>query len=426
MKIKLIFIILISIIFISQAALGNNYNEDFHKSDFMKLNEEPIPDFIWTPQWPNITTTVTFNASGSYDPDGYISEYSWDFTGDGLPDETGVEVKWSWDEEGYYPIRLSVCDDMLLCNGTSKNIRVVNSTPVADFSWSPYNPNVNQEVTIDASDSFDPDGLIATYYWDYDDDPDWDTAGGEEDKIITYSWESQGTYTITLKVEDSDLNYEVINKSISIIDNNPPFIPNNPTPTNGETDVPINIILNWKGGDPDPNDSVTYDIYFGSIPPLEKIESNQSETSFDPGELKNDLTYYWNIISWDNHNTKTIGPSWHFTTSSKIDETPPYVKIISPSSGLYLFNQKIMNLTTKIIAIGPIDIIIDAYDADSNINYIEYEFVRLPTFITGEIYDEPYQITLDTISAGRWFITITAYDNAGNEEKDNIEIWKFL
>jgi hypothetical protein len=79
-----------------------------------------------------------------------------------------------------------------------------------------------------------------------------------------------------------------------------------------------------------------------------------------------------------------------------------------------------------IITIGSIDIIAEASDDGSGIDYVEYELVRMPTIISGIFTDEPYIITLDTLSFGRWYVTIKAYDNTGNKDVENIEIWKFL
>jgi len=102
--------------------------------------------------------------------------------------------------------------------------------------------------------------------------------------------------------------------------NQPPYEPSDPYPNNGSTNVSIDVILNWTGGDPD-NDSVTYDIYFGTTttPPL--ISSNQTQNSYQPDTLNFNTTYYWIIIAWDNYNESTTGPLWSFTT--KINN-PPY------------------------------------------------------------------------------------------------------
>jgi hypothetical protein len=222
---------------------------------------------------------------------------------------------------------------------------------------------------------------------------------------------------------DTDITFADISSG-----NNPPNIPSNPNPDDGEQDVSTNIILSWNGGDPDEGDTVTYDVYFGSMPPFQKVSSNQSETSFNPGILFNDLTYFWNIVTWDNHKAKTNGPSWHFTTGSEEDNIPPDVNIISPTNGLYLLNNKIMDLANRIIAIGPINVVLRASDDESGIDYVEYEFVKMPFMTSGTIIGEleAYVITLSTFSLGRWFVTVTAYDNAGNSAFDKIEIWKFL
>ena len=56
--------------------------------------------------------------------------------------------------------------------------------------------------------------------------------------------------------------------------------------------------------------------------------------------------------------------------------------------------------------------------------YVECEFVRMSTISTGIIVGEleQYVFRLSTLSLGRWYVTITAYDNNGNSAFDKIEI----
>lgn len=105
--------------------------------------------------------------------------------------------------------------------------------------------------------------------------------------------------------------------------NQPPYTPGYPNPADSETNVYINTSLSWTGGDPDPGDTVTYDVYFGntSFPP--KVVSNQTETTYYRGTMNYETKYYWKIIAWDNHNASQEGSIWNFTTEDP-PNNPPY------------------------------------------------------------------------------------------------------
>ncbi len=96
--------------------------------------------------------------------------------------------------------------------------------------------------------------------------------------------------------------------------NSAPNTPSNPSPSNGASNQSIDISLNWTGGDPDPGDTVKYDVYFGtsSNPPL--VSSNLANTAYNPGALNYSVTYYWKISAKDNHGSSTVGAIWSFTT----------------------------------------------------------------------------------------------------------------
>ncbi len=113
--------------------------------------------------------------------------------------------------------------------------------------------------------------------------------------------------------------------------NSPPYEPANPVPADGATNVQIESILSWTGGDPD-NDSVTYDLYFGadSEPPL--VAEDLQETTFDPLTLSYFTTYYWMIRATDSYGAITDGPLWSFTTEKDL----PLIEIgnITGSKGI--------------------------------------------------------------------------------------------
>ena len=88
------------------------------------------------------------------------------------------------------------------------------------------------------------------------------------------------------------------------------------SPANEATGVETSPTLNWTGGnDPDSGDIVTYYLYFGTSPNPPLISTGPM-TSFLPGPLDLQTTYYWKVVSKDNHNTETSGPVWRFTTKS--------------------------------------------------------------------------------------------------------------
>jgi hypothetical protein len=88
-----------------------------------------------------------------------------------------------------------------------------------------------------------------------------------------------------------------------------PGFATNPHPSNNGDNSSIHPTLTWSAG----YNSTTHDVYFGTTnPPTFKI--NQIGTSYSPGELVNDITYYWRVNEKNGSGT-TEGPVWNFTTA---------------------------------------------------------------------------------------------------------------
>ena len=107
---------------------------------------------------------IWFNASSSYDPDGVIVEYLWDF-GDGS-NATGVVVGHSYVDDGNYTVTLTVADDDGATNSASATKTVLNRSPVASFTESAETINTDEIITFNATMSYDLDGSIVSYFWD--------------------------------------------------------------------------------------------------------------------------------------------------------------------------------------------------------------------------------------------------------------------
>jgi len=73
-----------------------------------------------------------------------------------------------------------------------------NQGPTAEFTFSPSDPTAGDQVTFDASSSSDPDGQIASYDWDFNNDGNFTDTG----KTQTHSYSSSDTFTVVLKVTD--------------------------------------------------------------------------------------------------------------------------------------------------------------------------------------------------------------------------------
>jgi hypothetical protein len=97
-----------------------------------------------------------------------------------------------------------------LGHGYFCNISPINLPPMANFTYSPTFPYVGQAVTFDASGSSDIDGTIVSYEWDFGD------GSTGTDVLTPYTYESAGTFTVTLTVTDDLGATDTLQQEITI------------------------------------------------------------------------------------------------------------------------------------------------------------------------------------------------------------------
>lgn len=148
---------------------------------------------------------VSFDASDSYDPDGSIVTYEWDF-GDGT-EGTGVTPTHTFITTSVrtFTVTLTVTDNSGAQASATQSIEVLpagstgSNSPTARFSVNPSYGNSPLAVTFDASLSYDADGTISVYAWDFGDG----TSGSGETISHTFSAVATTNITVTLTVTDN-------------------------------------------------------------------------------------------------------------------------------------------------------------------------------------------------------------------------------
>ena len=175
-------------------------------------NKPPIALFTYSPPKPRTFESILFNASASYDPEGLIASYAWNF-GDGNATQVSNPIIYhSYEEPGTYNVTLTVADSAGLKNATSKEI-TITKPPFAAFTYSPLHPRAGQDVVFNASESRPNGGYIVGYFWDFLDNVTENTS----DPIVAHVYDIFGNYSVTLTVTDSEGETAVAIRRLTVI-----------------------------------------------------------------------------------------------------------------------------------------------------------------------------------------------------------------
>ena len=180
---------------------------------FYKAGVLPTANFTWTPETPEAGQSIAFDASSSTPGTGIIIRHKWNF-GDGTY-AIGKIVTHSYASPGVYTVTLNVTNSKGLWDIEQKQIQVIEQAgpkpPVASFTYTPANPVVDQEATFDASTSYDLDGEIVSYVWNFGD------GSTGEGKAIIHSYVTEGNYRVELTVFDNDGKSSSTSETVTVV-----------------------------------------------------------------------------------------------------------------------------------------------------------------------------------------------------------------
>ena len=361
-------------------------------------NQPPHADFYWSPSGTIKTGDVVSFHDNSTD-DGTIIAWEWDF-GDGnysiIQNPTHV-----YSDDGKYDVTLRVIDNNGSTNSTTKQITISNRPPVADAG-----PDQMVNVTLvsfNGTDSYDPDGEITLYRWNFGDTK---TATGV---TVTHNYTHDGEYVVTLNVTDNDGASDEDTCSVTV-----------------DTTAPVtNVSLNGTEGNDGwyiSNVTVTLlpsDATSGVNATYYMLNNGNWTVYISPitisSEGENTLSFY----SIDRAGNKE-GVN---TTTIKIEKTSPTVDIKSPKQGYFYFmgRQLFPTLRDKTIIIGRVTV-----EADVNSTASEIKFVHFYVDGTMKYNDTESPYTwIWGMAFGRHTLKVEAFDEAGHNASKEIDVTIF-
>ena len=182
--------------------------------------QPPVASFDYSRIEPQVGVIVTFNASASYDPDGIIVNYMWDF-GDETT-STGMIVTHVYTIAGVYTVTLSVTDDDGLATIAKKSITIGKLSSTISISASPTTIMIGEITTVGGAITPTRVEAIVTVWYRLSEEEPWNfltTAITDEHSQYIYTWMPLGTGTYELEASwEGDMNTRPAESSTVTVD----------------------------------------------------------------------------------------------------------------------------------------------------------------------------------------------------------------
>ncbi|MDD5265037.1 MAG: PKD domain-containing protein, partial [Candidatus Bipolaricaulis sp.] len=285
-------------------AIGGHIRE----TEVLVTDQPPTADFGYLPAGPAAGDAVTFDASDSFDVDGTLVDFGWDFDADGASDATGISVVHAFEAPGRSAVTLTVTDnagnvdkktvvvEVLPPSGAASRVAGSFKPPIAAFEVSPAAPAPGAAVAFDGSASIDFDGRIVSYAWDFDGDEESDASGPSALHVFPDS----GSYPVSLTVTDDGGNSDTVTRLLEVSSPTPPTTETPSPPVAAASSQPPIADLQYMPLSPKAGDTVMF----------------SGEPSID---LDGTITSY----------------AWDFDGDGSTDATDPIVVFVFPTAGTF-------------------------------------------------------------------------------------------
>ena len=127
-------------------------------------------------------------------------------------DDTGLDA----DTTYYY--RVYAYNDVAGLGSAYSSVSATTPWPPTADAGGPYSVNEGSVVTLSASGSHDPDGYIASYLWDLDNDGQYDDDSGV---TVDYNANAYGVFTVSVEVTDDDGAWDTSSATVTVLAANP-------------------------------------------------------------------------------------------------------------------------------------------------------------------------------------------------------------
>ena len=175
-------------------------NTDNYPLMNLTVQFSPIADFSYSPEFPLVGETITFNASASHDPDGSIIEYEWNFSDGNVTTVANPVITHVYTEPGTYTVNLTVTDDDGLTDSSIKSVTITKVRSIITVNIDYATVAVGSNVTIN--------GTITPVQVDVNVTISYRPLGVTWTTLVTIKTDSNSHYKYTWKTTDGG-TYEI-------------------------------------------------------------------------------------------------------------------------------------------------------------------------------------------------------------------------